>query len=107
LARALYGDPSLVVLDEPSSNLDMEGDIALAHCLSRLKEEGRTIVIISHRHVNLGTVDKILVLNGGTVAMFGPSGEVMAQLGVKPVAVPMTTAPARHAVGAATAAAAR
>jgi ATP-binding cassette, subfamily C, bacterial len=88
LARALYGDPSLVVLDEPSSNLDMEGDVALADCLGRLKEERRTAVIISHRHVNLGTVDKILVLNGGMVAMFGPSREVMAKLGVKPVAVP-------------------
>ncbi len=88
LARALYGDPSLVVLDEPSSNLDMEGDVALARCLGKLKEEGRTVVIISHRHVNLGTVDKILVLHGGAVAMFGPSCEVMAKLGVKPVAIP-------------------
>jgi ATP-binding cassette, subfamily C, bacterial len=101
LARALYGDPSLVVLDEPSSNLDMEGDVALAHCLGKLKEEGRTVVIISHRHVNLGTVDKILVLNGGVVAMFGPSREVMAKLGVKPVALPTITAPALHAIEAA------
>jgi PrtD family type I secretion system ABC transporter len=88
LARALYGDPSLVVLDEPSSNLDMEGDVALARCLGKLKEEARTVVIISHRHVNLGTVDKILVLHSGAVAMFGPGREVMAKLGVKPVAVP-------------------
>ena len=63
LARALYGDPTLVVLDEPSSNLYMEGDVALARCLGKLKEEGRTVVIISHRHVNLGTVDKILVMH--------------------------------------------
>jgi PrtD family type I secretion system ABC transporter len=90
LARALYGDPSLVVLDEPSSNLDMEGDVALARCLGKLKEEGRTVVIISHRHVNLGTVDKILVLHGGAVVMFGPGREVMAKLGVKPVSVPST-----------------
>src|SRR4029077_21146663 len=65
LARALYGNPSLVVLDEPSSNLAMEGDIATADCLERLKEEGRTVVVISHRHVSLASVDKILCLNGG------------------------------------------
>src|SRR5215472_1953721 len=91
LARALYGNPSLVVLDEPSSNLDIEGDVALAGCLRKLKEEGRTVVIISHRHVNLGTVDNILVLHGGAVAMFGAGREVMAKLGVKPVAVPSIT----------------
>ena len=88
LARALYGDPALVVLDEPNSNLDMEGDVALARCLGKLKEEGHTVVIISHRHVTLGMVDKILVLHGGVVAIFGPARDVMAKLGVKPVAVP-------------------
>ena len=88
LARALYGDPSLVVLDEPSSNLDMDGDIALADCLEKLKEEARTVVVISHRHVNLNTVDKILCLHAGAMSMFGPRKEVMARLGVKPVAVP-------------------
>jgi PrtD family type I secretion system ABC transporter len=92
LARALYGDPALVMLDEPSSNLDMEGDVALAHCLGKLTEEGRTVVIISHRHVNLGTVDKILCLHTGAVAMFGPGREVMAKLGVKPVAMPALAA---------------
>jgi len=88
LARALYGSPSLVVLDEPSSNLDMDGDVALADCLEKLKEDGRTVVVISHRHVSLNTVDKILCLNGGAMAMFGPRNDVMAKLGVKPVAVP-------------------
>jgi ATP-binding cassette subfamily C protein len=92
LARALYGDPALVVADEPSSNLDMEGDVALAKCLGKLKEEGRTVVVISHRHVNLGTVDKILCLHTGAVAMFGPSREVMAKLGVKPVVLPALAA---------------
>src|SRR5216684_3325494 len=88
LARALYGSPSLVVLDEPSSNLDMDGDVALADCLEKFKEDGRTVVVISHRHVSLNTVDKILCLNGGAMAMFGPRNDVMAKLGVKPVAVP-------------------
>ena len=88
LARALYGDPSLVVLDEPSSNLDMDGDAALCRCLEKLKEERRTVVIISHRHVSLNTVDKLLCLNGGAMAIFGPRKDVLAQLGVKPAAVP-------------------
>jgi ATP-binding cassette subfamily C protein len=88
LARALYGEPSLVVLDEPSSNLDMDGDVALSKCLEKLKEAGRTVVVVSHRHFSLNTVDKILCLNGGAMAMFGPRNDVMAKLGFKPVAVP-------------------
>jgi ATP-binding cassette, subfamily C, type I secretion system permease/ATPase len=88
LARALYGNPSLIVLDEPSSNLDMDGDVALTDCLQKLKEEGRTVVVISHRHVSLNTVDKILCLNAGAMAMFGPRKDVMAKLAFKPVAVP-------------------
>jgi len=70
-----------------------------------LKEEGCTVVIISHRHVNLGTVDKILVLHGGAVAIFGPGREVMAKLGVKPVAVPSIPGNPPAAASAATAAA--
>jgi ATP-binding cassette, subfamily C, type I secretion system permease/ATPase len=81
LARALYGHPSLVVLDEPSSNLDIEGDIALANCLAQLKEMGRTVIIISHRPATLNLVDKILLLQAGTVRLFGPRLEVLAKLG--------------------------
>jgi energy-coupling factor transporter ATP-binding protein EcfA2 len=102
LARALYGEPALVVLDEPSSNLDTEGDAALANCLGQLKAAGHTVVIISHRHVNLGTVDKILVLHAGAVALFGPAREVMAKLGVKPMPVPVLAAGERAAPAAAT-----
>jgi ATP-binding cassette subfamily C protein len=87
LARALYGRPSLIVLDEPSSNLDMDGDVALAKCLEQLKYDRSTVVVISHRHVSLNTVDKILCLNPVAMAMFVPRDEVMAQLGVKPAAV--------------------
>ncbi|MGE5271319.1 MAG: type I secretion system permease/ATPase [Thiohalocapsa sp.] len=81
LARALYGEPSLLVLDEPSSNLDMDGDMALGRCLERLKDSGQTVIVISHRPVTLNTVDKILVLQGGGVRLFGTRAEVMAKLG--------------------------
>jgi ATP-binding cassette subfamily C protein len=98
LARALYRGPSLVVLDEPSSNLDMEGEHALASCLVALKEAGRTVIIISHRHATLNTVDKILLLHNGMSRMFGPRREVLAKLG-QPVAVP-SIAPAERGTAA-------
>jgi ATP-binding cassette subfamily C protein len=91
LARALYGDPSLLVMDEPSSNLDTEGDKALLNSLRRLKEKGRTVIVISHRQETLRTVDKILCLQNGTVALFGASKDVLARLG-QPVAVPSIAA---------------
>jgi ATP-binding cassette subfamily C protein len=80
LARAVYGNPSLVVLDEPSSNLDSEGDAALLACITDLKMRGATVVIISHRPNTLGVVDKLLVLKEGAVEIFGPRNEVIGQL---------------------------
>jgi PrtD family type I secretion system ABC transporter len=80
LARALYGDPRLVVLDEPNSNLDGEGEEALLKVLAALKEDGVTVVIISHKPSLLANVDKLLVLNGGRMEMFGPRVEVMARV---------------------------
>src|SRR5204862_1688306 len=62
LARALYGEPRLVVLDEPNANLDLEGDQALRAALHALKEEGITVVIVAHHPSLLGTADKVLVL---------------------------------------------
>ncbi|MGY4191505.1 ATP-binding cassette subfamily C protein [Bradyrhizobium sp. USDA 4520] len=87
LARAVYGNPSLVVLDEPSSNLDAEGDAALADCITQLKKRGTTVVIISHRPATIGVVDKILVLREGVAEMFGPRSEILARL-TRPVPVP-------------------
>jgi PrtD family type I secretion system ABC transporter len=87
LARAVYGDPSLVVLDEPSSNLDSEGDGALADCITQLKKRGTTVVIISHRPATIGVVDKVLVLREGVAEMFGPRHEILSRL-TRPVAVP-------------------
>lgn len=93
LARAVYGDPSLVVLDEPSSNLDADGDAALAHCVLQLKQRGTTVVLISHRPATIGVCDKILVLREGVVEMFGPRNEILSRL-TRPVAVPSVQAAA-------------
>jgi PrtD family type I secretion system ABC transporter len=79
LARAVYGSPSLIVLDEPSSNLDLEGDAALADCVLELKQKGTTVIIISHRPTTVGVVDKLLLLKDGAVELFGPRAEVMAR----------------------------
>ena len=86
LARAVYGNPSLVVLDEPSSNLDGEGDAALSDCILQLKERGSSVVIISHRPATLNVVEKVLILRDGAVEMFGPRNEVLSRL-TRPVPV--------------------
>lgn len=80
LARALYGDPQLVVLDEPNSNLDQEGEAALARTLSDLKRAGRTVVVITHRRNILDRVDKILLMGEGQIAMYGARDKVLAAL---------------------------
>jgi PrtD family type I secretion system ABC transporter len=80
LARAVYGNPSLVVLDEPSSNLDSEGDSALTHCVISLRQRGTTVIIISHRPATIGVVDKLLMIREGVSELFGPRAEVMARL---------------------------
>lgn len=79
-ARALYGEPRLVVLDEPNSNLDRDGETALLQGLKALKEEGVTVVIIAHRPSLLAGVDKLLVLREGIIDMFGPRVDVMARV---------------------------
>jgi ATP-binding cassette subfamily C protein len=80
LARAVYANPGLIVLDEPSSNLDADGDAALTDCIMQLKKRGTTVVIISHRPSTIGVVDKILVLRDGVAEMFGPRAEIMSRL---------------------------
>ncbi|WP_242631099.1 type I secretion system permease/ATPase [Variovorax paradoxus] len=77
LARAMYGDVRLVVLDEPNASLDAEGEIALAHALSSLRAEGVTSIVVTHRPSLVAHVDKILILEAGHVKQFGPAGEVM------------------------------
>ena len=80
LARALYGDPVFVVLDEPNSSLDEEGDAALARAIQEGKARGTTFVVMTHRTSVLGVADKMLVLRDGMQQVFGPRDEVLATL---------------------------
>jgi PrtD family type I secretion system ABC transporter len=100
LARAVYGSPSLVVLDEPNSNLDAEGDAALVECIGQLKARGTTVVIIAHRSSALGVSDKIVVVGSGTLMAFGPRNEVLPKL-ARPAAVKSIPTPSAIAGGAA------
>ncbi len=86
LARALYGKPRLVVLDEPNSNLDEAGERALMQTIAVLKQERVTTVIVTHKPTILVSVDKVLVMQYGQVARFGPRQEVFQALsGQQPV----------------------
>lgn len=80
LARALYGDPAIVALDEPNSSLDSEGEQALVIALKRLRAEGRTVLIVAHRTGILGLADRLLVMRDGRVQMYGPTAEVVKAL---------------------------
>ena len=80
LARAIYGDPVFVVLDEPNSSLDESGDAALAAAINALKARGTTFVVMTHRTSILPVVDKMLVLRDGQVQAFGPRDDVIAAL---------------------------
>jgi len=87
IARALYGDPKLVVLDEPNSNLDSSGEEALLLALLGLKRDGVTVVIVAHRPSILSNVDKVLALRiDGTPEAYGPRGEVFQQFTRQPAA---------------------
>jgi ATP-binding cassette subfamily C exporter for protease/lipase len=80
LARALYGDPVFVVLDEPNSSLDEAGDRALAEAIGAAKARGTTFIVMTHRTSILGVSDKLLVLAEGQVQAFGPRDQVLARL---------------------------
>jgi ATP-binding cassette subfamily C exporter for protease/lipase len=97
LARALYGEPAIIVLDEPNANLDDAGEKALIEVLEDLKVRGCTTVLISHRPSILGTVDKVLMLREGSTQLFGPREEVFAALRQTSV-LPTVGAPTLSAV---------
>ena len=80
LARALYGEPALVVLDEPNANLDDEGENALVRAVQGLKEQGKTVVLISHRSGIVSVADRLLILHEGGVQASGPRDGVLAAL---------------------------
>ncbi|NRB11005.1 MAG: type I secretion system permease/ATPase [Rickettsiaceae bacterium] len=80
LARAFYGNPKLVVLDEPNANLDEAGELALSNALKEAKKRGIAVIVISHRPSVLSAVDKILVLQDGAVASFGTKEEVQGRI---------------------------
>lgn len=80
LARAMYGDPVILVLDEPNSNLDNEGSQALNTAIRTMKAAGRSILIMAHRPAAIQECDMILVMDGGARAAFGPKDEVLRQV---------------------------
>ena len=80
LARALYREPSILILDEPNSNLDAEGEAALATSLAQVKARGCTVVVVSHRLALLSLVDTIALMREGAIEKLGTKAEVMAYL---------------------------
>ena len=90
LARALYGKPNLVVLDEPNSNLDEVGEAALVRAIQELQARKASVIVITHRIPILQVTNKLLLLQDGNARMFGPTAQVMQALQGKPVATPET-----------------
>lgn len=80
LARALYDDPVIVILDEPNSNLDNEGSMALNNAIRSLKAEGKSVLIMAHRPAAIQECDTLLVLDNGTRAAFGPKEKVLREM---------------------------
>jgi ATP-binding cassette subfamily C exporter for protease/lipase len=94
LARALYGDPVMVVLDEPNSSLDEAGDAALVQAIAVMKSRGTTFVVITHRMNVLSVADRLLVLRDGTQVMYGPTADVLEKLQSANAATPPVAAAA-------------
>ena len=98
LARALFGNPFLVVLDEPNSNLDHEGEQALQQAIRTFKKRGAIVILVAHRPAALLECDKVLCLNAGTQQLFGPRDEVLRKVFAR-AAPPAAAAAAQQQVG--------
>ena len=86
LARAIYGAPRLIILDEPNSNLDETGEQALAQAIMHMKASGSTIFVITHRTTILSQLDRLIVMSAGGISMYGPREQVMAELNAQHLA---------------------
>jgi len=80
LARALYRSPRILILDEPNSNLDAEGEMALLQAIRTMKQDKVTLIIITHKPSLLTDIDRVLVLREGNVELYGPRDAVLAKL---------------------------
>jgi ATP-binding cassette subfamily C protein EexD len=87
-ARAIYDNPALVVLDEPNSNLDEQGEISLIKAVQHLKESGTTVILITHRPSILQATNKLALIKQGTLELYGPTNEVLAKISGKKPQVP-------------------
>jgi ATP-binding cassette subfamily C protein len=92
LARALYRDPFLLVLDEPNSNLDADGEKALVAAILQVKGRGGVVIVIAHRPTVLSAADKVAVIGGGQLTAIGPKDEVLRKVLRQPASVPAALA---------------
>lgn len=93
LARALYGDPFLVVMDEPNSNLDSEGEMALTKAIEQLKARGAIVIIVAHRPSALAAVDYVGVIQAGKLTAFGPKEQIIKPAEAAEVQRPVVAMP--------------
>ncbi len=100
LARALYGDPVLLVMDEPNSNLDAEGEVALDKAIRASLARGASVVVVAHRPSALLAMNSLLILADGRVAALGGRDEIMAKVGLKPPVSNVAVAAASPALNA-------
>ncbi|MGN2414392.1 type I secretion system permease/ATPase [Pseudomonas syringae] len=98
LARAIYGSPRLIVLDEPNSNLDEVGERALSVALQLIKESGATVFIVSHRPNILSRLDRVMVMNAGTITLYGARDQVIAELAQQQAKAQQRVAPSATGV---------